>query len=259
MDKLIEHRNSIIEKCKLEDTFSREELYDAGINYKKLSDEQAVKIMVDSHFKRVDVFDGAAASQYFFLPYKYENVIVDADDIFALGYTTSRKVEANNQEAIECVAFTNDPYSPVFPFRVYGQLGFFELTKSKTGRAAIELLFTLKCKNLKYSIQDLSKLDKEIKSENSVRGNIPYETMRNYISDAKAGRGIFNAKKIPTLDKFKGDTWICERVAENGYMTGEDIDKALNINGLFTKKFWKKKSEEANNMIMQRLANERQN
>ena len=46
-----------------------------------------------------------------------------------------------------------------------GKTGFFELTKSKKGRASVNALFEAMCPNLTYPVGDIKQLKKQISQE----------------------------------------------------------------------------------------------
>lgn len=89
------------------------------------------------------------------MPTAFEKTIVDAQDVFAVGYTSDYKLQDAKSEVILCAVFTNDPYIPVFPMIYVGNLGFFEIMKSKKGRQDVNALFEAMCPNLTYPVQDL--------------------------------------------------------------------------------------------------------
>lgn len=86
---------------------------------------------------------GAAYSSCFFVPTHYEGMIVDAADVFTVGYTLDYKLNAGTSEVILCAVFTNDPYVPVFSMIYIGKTGFFEVMKSKKAE-----LVSMHCLNL---------------------------------------------------------------------------------------------------------------
>jgi len=84
----------------------------------------------------------------------------------------------------------------VFPMAYLGKLRFFEIMKSKKGREGVAQLFEGMCPNLTYPVQDLKQLKKQIKSEDTVKGNIDKKFMLDRISDASLSSGIFDTKKM---------------------------------------------------------------
>lgn len=104
---------------------------DASNNYKILTDEEAADVLIRTAKSSITSTLGAAFSKSFYIPTHYKGMIVDAKDVFAVGYTTASKVDVGNKEAILCAVFTNDPYVPVFGMIYGGEMGAFEVFKSK--------------------------------------------------------------------------------------------------------------------------------
>lgn len=77
---------------------------------------------------------GAAYTDSFFALTGYESTIVDAEDVFAVGFTSDYRLKGNNEEVILCAVFTNDPYIPVFPMVYLGKRGMFELMSPKSAK-----------------------------------------------------------------------------------------------------------------------------
>ena len=131
LDQIAEHRLHILEKYRQTQGITRAELMNASDNYKKLTDDQAAEVLVRIANSTISSTMGAAYTGNFFVPTAFEKTIVDAEDVFAVGYTNDYKLQVDGQEVILCAVFTNDPYIPVFPMIYIGKLGFFEIMKSK--------------------------------------------------------------------------------------------------------------------------------
>lgn len=106
-------RDGILDKYKNEAGISRADLQNASENYRRLTDEQAAKVLLRVANSSVSSTMGAASSGTFFVPIHYEGMIVDAADVFAVGYTSDYKLDAGSSEIILCAVFTNDPFVPV--------------------------------------------------------------------------------------------------------------------------------------------------
>jgi hypothetical protein len=172
------------------------------------------------------------------VPTEFEQIIVDAADVFAVGYTSD--IHLNNSdskaEAILCAVFTNDPYVPVFPMVYAGKLGFFEIMKSKKGRQGVEAKFELTCPNLTYPVQDIKKLKKQIKDDGTVKGNIDKDTMLSYILNVSVGSGIFNTKELSdALPAASADL-----LDHYGYIQEDQINQILKMDKMFNRRYWQK-------------------
>lgn len=236
MRKIIDHRDEILDKYRNTNGISRADLRNASDNYKKLTDEQAAEVLLRASASSVSSTMGAAYSGYFFVPTHYEGMIVDAEDVFAVGYTSDYKLQAETSEVILCAVFTNDPYVPVFPMIYVGKKGFFELTKSKKGRASVSALFEDMCPNLTYQVGDLKQLKKQIKQEGLVKGNLDIKFVLDQISKASVSSGLFDTKKMHSY-LLSGSATMLDRI---GYIQESEVDKILKMDKMFNRKYWEK-------------------
>jgi hypothetical protein len=179
---------------------------------------------------------GAAYTGYFFAPTTFEKTIVDAQDVFAVGITRAAGAQQDGKEVIMCVVFTNDPYIPVFPMIYVGKLGFFEIMKSKKGRAGVESMFETLCPNLTYPVQDIKKLKKQIKEEGIVKGNLTEKFMFDQMSNASAGTGLFRMKEICSFISPLTATWL----EDYGYLPLDIMNSILKMDKMFNRNYWKK-------------------
>lgn len=237
MREIIKHRDAIMSKYQNVYGISRTELQYASDNYKTLTDEQAQDVLLRVASSSLSATSGAVYSTgKFFLPTQYDGVIVDAEDVFAVGFTSDFKMKEESKEVILCVLFTNDPYVPVFPMIYLGKKQMFDLFKSKKGREAVKATFEASCANLTYPPCDLKQLKKQIKQEGKVKGNLDEKFMLNQISSASVGTGIFDTKKMHS-DMLSTSEDIVESM---GYMMSGDIDLILKMDNMFNGKFWNK-------------------
>lgn len=236
MRQIIDHRDAILDKFQHDSGISRVDLQNASDNYKQLTDEQAAEVLLRVANSSVSSTMGAAYSGSFFVPTHYEGMIVDANDVFAVGYTSDYKLNAGTSEIILCAVFTNDPYVPVFPMIYVGKTGFFELTKSKKGRASVNALFEAMCPNLTYPVGDIRQLKKQIKQDGSVKGNIDMKFMLDQISNASVSTGIFDTKKMHS-DLYPGSKTMLDRI---GYIPEEDVNVILHMDKMFNRNYWNK-------------------
>lgn len=159
---IAQHRDDILETHRNINTVTREELKQAGDNYKKLSESEAIDIYQRALYSLVDVDRGASyAVKGFFCLTQHEGVVVSAEDVFAVAYCRDFRLvqskDAAHVEAILCVVFTNDPYVPVFPVVYFGKIGLFSL-KSKSGRQGVEETFSRRCPKLAYPVMETKQL-----------------------------------------------------------------------------------------------------
>lgn len=228
------HRDGILEKYRDKGSITKEELMAAGENYKKLSEDEATDVYTRALRSCFTLTMGAASTFTFFCPTQYEGVVVDAEDVFAIGYCTSSIDAHATKEAILCAVFTNDPYIPVFAMLHQGDIGLFSL-KSKQGRQTIESVYAKMCPNLTYPVSELKQLKKMVKLEGS-KGKIDTDSMLRFISDASAGSGLFNVKAMTSslTPAFR------KKLESYGYIPAEEMLRLLRMDSMFGKSFWNK-------------------
>lgn len=231
------HRDGILEKYRITDGMTKEDLKVAGDNYKKLSEDEAVSIYKKARHQTVYDLIGAYFGSGFIGLTSYEGTVVDVKDVFAVAYTSVRLYKDTAMETILSAVFTNDPYIPVFGVITSGELGWFSM-KSKSGRDFVDAFFSWICPNLEYPVMGLKKLKKIIKEE-GCKGNIGAEDMLKYISDASSNMGVFKAKSMPdSISEADLD-----RLYSYGYVPDSDIKKLLKMDKIFAGSFWEKIAE----------------
>jgi hypothetical protein len=236
LDRIAERRSGILEKYRQTQGITRDELMNVSDNYKKLTDNQVAEVLVKISHSTISSTMGAAYTGNFFVPTAFEKTIVDAEDVFAVGYTKNYKLQVDGQEVILCAVFTNDPYIPVFPMIYFGELGFFEVTKSKKGRAGVSALFESICPNLTYPVEDLKQLKKQLKKEGTVKGNVDLKVMLDKISDAEISNGIFNVKAMHSDLHYSS----ADMLDEYGYIQEKEINQILKMDKMFNRNYWNK-------------------
>lgn len=231
---IAKHRDNILEKHRIHDTITRDELEKAGDTYKQLSENEAVDIYIRAINSSMITTMGATSTSGFFCLTTFDGVVVDYEDVFAVGYTSDLRLSDINHEAILCVVFTKDPYIPVFPVVHAGNIGLFSFRlKSKQGRQLVESFYTRICPNLAYPVTDLKKLKKMVK-QNDIKNDIDTPSMLNYISDASSNYGMFNTKNIAVnLSRSSMD-----KLVSYGYIPYEEVESLLRLNKMFSGKFW---------------------
>ncbi|MCM1258583.1 MAG: zinc-ribbon domain-containing protein [Roseburia sp.] len=236
---IAQHRDDILETHRNTRTVTREELKQAGDNYKKLSESEAVDIYERALYSLVAVDRGASyATKGFFCLTQYEGVVVAAEDVFAVAYCKDFRLvqskDSANVEALLCVAFTNDPYIPVFPMVYFGKIGLFAM-KSKSGRQGVEETFSRRCPNLLYPVMETKQLKKILKGEAS-KGSIDSQTMLKYLSDAEAGSRMFDSRNmVDTLPQESLD-----RLSAYGFIPWTEVSRLMKLEGMFSQSFWEK-------------------
>ena len=234
--KIEKHRDAILEKYRMTGGISREELMDASDNYKSLTDDEAADVLMRMANSSVATTMGAAYTGNFFVPTEFEKTVVDAKDVFAVGYTSDFLFEGKYSESILCAVFTNDPYMPVFPMIYLGKLGIFEIFKSKKGRKGVDSLFEGICPNLTYPVQDIRKLKKQIKADGSVKGNIDQKFMLDRISDTISCKGIFDTQNIYS-NLYASSASMIDAY---GYIQDAQAMDILKMDKMFNRRYWRK-------------------
>lgn len=200
LEAIQKHRDEILIKYYLpaDVEITEEDLKDQEPRsiYEITSNEKDMAILANIIETVVHVTYGSAVSTRFVTLMDFPRTMVDMEDVFAVGFTSTSQIGDSGEDAVLCAIFTNDPYIPVFPMIWFGKLNFLELRKSKKTRKAITEFFEKVCPNLTYPVQELKLLKKQIKSDKSVNGNITAKDMLRYISKARSGAGIFNAEKM---------------------------------------------------------------
>lgn len=234
LQKIEEHRDKLLAKFKNDNGITIDELYIASGNYKKLSDREAADIMNRSLDSQVRLHYGAATNGRFFCPTSYDGMIVDAEDVFAVGYTTNPDILLDKQELIMCAVFTKDPYVPVFTIAFVADKEMFGFAKSKKGRENVEIFFNINCLNLEYPVCDIKQLKKLVKQEGIVKGNVDIKFMLENIDNAINGSGIFAKQHMDA--GMPGTTKVM--LEQNGYVTDEDVARILQFDKKSQRNFW---------------------
>lgn len=196
MKKIITHRDGILQKYKLEDGITTQELMEAGTNYKNFSEEEVVSFLNRIPQSLLQNTIGACYSNTFFVPTYYDGVIVETQDVFAVAMMTDHKYKDTSREGILCAVFTNDPYIPAFAIEFSGKKGLFEVLKSKGARNELVEMFAEMCPNLTYPVCDIKELKKQLKQDGMVKGNPDMETMTKLLDDLYYHSGIFNVGRM---------------------------------------------------------------
>lgn len=239
---IIEHKEKLVEKFTRPLVISREEIEQAGNNYRSLTDEQAQDILIRANAASVSSSLGAVYTDNFFVLTGYNNVIVDAADVFAVGIGTASGVNAGlYEEAILCAVFTNDPYIPVFPIVFVGKTGWVS-SKSKKGREGVKAVFEAMCPNLTYPVEEIKALKKRVKNEDEVKGNISKELMLKALGATWLGEGVLDVRKDSS-----SLTYASANMLESmGYLQGSELSSLLGCDSWFRRRYWNKQMKKLN-------------
>ncbi len=222
-DEVLRHREKIWEKYRpAKSFFCEDELMCAVSNHHNLTSEEVMDIISKVRDLSVVSWEPDIIGSHFILPGQYPGTIVDLEDIFAVGYASVYIDENAGMEGIICLCFTNDPYMPVFPSHTEYGYKFYQ-NKSKSGRKTIESIFSSVCPNLRYPVQELRTLKRQIKREGAVRGNIEKSMALELIDSAICQTGPYREKHLAT--KISADAW--EQVKKHGYIDFNDAKKIL--------------------------------
>ena len=236
LDAIAVHRDSILEKYRNANALTPDRMKEFCDNYKSLSDDQAAAVLNAMSTSSYDCSMGACFTGGFYALTGFPKVVIDVNDVFAVGIASLPGMKLENDEAILCAVFTNDPYIPVFPMVYGGKLGFFEIMKSKKGRKGVAALFELTCPNLQYPVMEMKKLKKQIKADGAVKGNINMDKMLEYLDDAAYTSGIFKASEQTEIVYPQAQ----EMLASYGYFNSDTFYDIINSSGMFGNRFWQK-------------------
>ena len=240
LQQIITHRDQVLNIYRNRNGITREELEAASENYNELSDDEASMILARAIDTSIKSTIGAAYTNTFFCPTQYGGTIVDARDVFAVGYTSDSRLSNGDGDAILCAVFTNDPYIPVFPMVFLKKKGLFEFGKSKNGRLEVESFFSAMCRELTYPVCDIKQLKKQIKQDGVVKGNVDFKFMLDKMSDAAYGFNLFDTKNMYEYSRFSP---ITSMLSEIGYYHPNDIEEILRLDNRNNRKFWDKQLE----------------
>lgn len=199
IEKITEHRNEILEKYQKEDLIlgeGKENLMKRTEPGTGNDEDKGVLELVKHVINSVLLYPGTAVGSGYFALTDFEKVVVDASDIFAVGFIPATDIKISKLDAYLCVLFTNDPYMPIFPMIYFCKKNFLDSIKGKKNTNELLDFFALKCPALKYPVQELKVLKNQIKKEGIINGNIDRKFMLEKINEAISGKGMFNVTRI---------------------------------------------------------------
>lgn len=238
MQQIKARKEQVLEQFSIKEIgISDKALQNASDNFMSLSDEECLDVLLRVSQSRINTMPGIAYNEAILLPTEFEKVIVPMHDVFAIGFATDYSIKNADVESIVCAFFTNDPYVPVLSMQYVARKGFFDVVKSKKGREALIEVFSEMCPNLPYPIDDLKVLEKTIKRDGNVKGNIEYKTMLKMISDARYGVGIHNTENM--VERLNSESE--KMINEINYISDNRIDFILKLDKLINRKFWEGK------------------
>lgn len=236
LDQIAMHRERILQESVVPGSLSRQDLQCYSDNYKSLTEDQLASIAFGIIKSTLRLAEGAAYASLCYVLTSFEKVVIHVEDIFAVGIVSLGSDSSVTVENLLCVYFTNDPYVPVFSIATSGKLGMFEMSKSKKGRENLAEMIQTRCPNLTYPVCDIQKLKKQIKAEDTVRGNIDKKFMLKQISDATAQNGIFQVKEFKKY--ISSDT--AKLLSQYNMFLEDEIHSILRMDERSRRKFWEK-------------------
>ncbi|MCQ2520555.1 MAG: hypothetical protein MJ107_08500 [Lachnospiraceae bacterium] len=168
LQKIIDHRASILEKYS------------------------------DSGDKTVKRAIGTCYAGGLLIPVDYDGVFVDADSVYAAAYKIcySKGVWKKRSEKFAYwILFTNDPYVPVLPMVCIQKYNPIELLLHKEKNELRPVIEGL-CRNLKYPVCTMDRLEKTVGNEYSARGSASKDFVLGQIYDAINEYGLFDLNSI---------------------------------------------------------------
>ena len=221
MDEVFQHRESILEQYRNYWGITREELSWAQQNKKTLTEDRKKDIVRRTMKSILLTYNGAITNGKFFVLTDYENVVVDARDIFAVAYTPAKGVMGGKYDGLTYAFFTNDPYVPVFWIAV----------PSGTEISMAQML-EISNINLTYPMDTMKALKKTIKKEGAVKGNLEKEYMLKQLSRTISGIWLPDASLLTEKTK--------SFVEQYGYICNLDMRKILKLDSSLAGSFWRK-------------------
>ena len=238
LKEIDEHRKSILEKYRNTNAITRNELAWASNSYKNLNQQQIFDILIrfgESAMRWANGMDFNKEATFFSLT-SFPGVIIDYQDVFAIGLVSNVKVNKykTGTDTVVCVLFTNDPYVPAFPLWYCYDLKFGELISSKQARVDISNAYKGVCPNLTYPIMEVKDLLNIIKREPEVKGNINKQTMEKLLMEANNCSGIFDTEEY---DNYMPDE-VANLLESYGYIRGKVAEQCIGMESKPIRDFW---------------------
>ncbi|MBQ7766306.1 MAG: hypothetical protein IJ397_05645 [Lachnospiraceae bacterium] len=232
------HRREILERYRNPYAITRQEIEWAANNYKNLNEPQIIDILTrygETAMRSADGLDFNRNATLFSLT-TFPGVIIDYEDVFAIGLVSNVKVNKRNTrtDTVVCVMFTNDPYIPVFPIWYRYDLKLNEMMYSQQARIDIANAYQAVCPNLTYPITEVKELKKIIAQEPNIKGNISKEQMEKYLTDADYCSGIFDTSEYECYVNYS----VEDLLESYGYVRGPVAEKTLGMGSKSTRDFW---------------------
>lgn len=141
---------------------------------------------------------GTAQAHDYFVLLDYEGIIIDADDVFAIGYMTDTKLESErkrDEQYTLCAFFTKDSYVPTFGTVYVEKVGLIDRLRKIRKQSFITDLKEI-CHHLSYPICEISGLERLLSAENGMREKYDKRFMLEQLSDATYQIGLFDSQKM---------------------------------------------------------------
>lgn len=223
---IISHFNELTEKLRLKDGVSRAELLITNASLLRNMDEEDFHDFIQRLKKTIiPPYLGAINIGKFFVLTQFEKIIVDCNDVYAVGFVKDSVTSDSKVDTLLCAFFTNDPYVPIFPMIQFEEKESRNPFKNQKAHEKTTQFFEEMCPNLKYPVTDLKELDKIVKHEEKTRGILDKQFMRDQIYNAEFEHGIFNSSK-----KFIDiNISTQEMLNDLGYLSLEEFVSLLQI------------------------------
>lgn len=235
------HRNEIMDKYRMPHPLTSDYFAYARDNYQKMSEEDIQEVILKFSIGTYRVGYGCVATPNFLISTKYDGVVIDADEVFAVVMDADKNYTQGNNAGFRVTLFTNDPYVPVFNMVMSGGYNSVWL-KDFSGVQELQKTLQESFHYLRYYVGNIKSLEEEIKADSTVRGNISKEDMLNYLRRAHRYSGIFETKNLDDSLFLANKTQ--EILSQMGYMEKDDARSCLRPKGLFKRSFWDEKFSE---------------
>ena len=247
LEQIEQHRIRIMEKYRLPKGITRNELAWAADNHRKLNEQQIADILIRYSLSSMRSAEGIDFTSNFFILTGYQGVVVDVEDIFAIGLISDHRCNKlqRGTDTILCAVFTNDPYIPAFPIRYTFPLRMMqgELAESKEGRAQITAAYNDFCPNLTYPIVSVQELRDLVAKVENVRGKISKQFMGKLLSEASWLSDIFDMRELTGYISPETIAFF----EQYGYLREEIAAQAIGMHNNAIRKFWDMHINKINN------------
>lgn len=239
--EIMAERDRILEKYRRSDVISLEDFMTAYSHTGVWDEEECMAFMrrVTSALLTTDKRMSFAPGK-FLVSHEYDGVVVDFDDVFAVAVIKGLKIWTTELEnSYLCAMFTNNPHFPAIGMAVCPPVkkGFLS-SQAKVDAEAVQMIsdrFSLWWRHLTYPVMGIKDLEKLVKQEKSVRGNMSMEMMKTLLSCAEGCASPFWGidSTMPPAMPFG----ISQHISGYGYLGVEALKENLMIDKQ-SERFW---------------------